>query len=315
MLTGTKLVSRRGLTWAESGALARFPWLLHGFSTRAGGASKGACRGLNLGFIESDKWKIVEQNRLDFFAAVGAKFCALAELKQTHSTQIFRVVRGDSAKTRFIPAGSDAPLSSKRTPPSGDAMVTDQAGILLAVRTADCHPILLVDSRRRVIAAVHAGWRGTLARIAEKTVGVMRATFGSKPRDFTAAIGPGIQSCCYAVGEEVVANFHGRFDRSERFFKPVPVDAEAAALAAKYPNIFLSPFPPGHAPIAPAAAHLDLAAALREQLLEAGLTPSKIHSSDLCTACRADLFFSHRKEGSRTGRMMAVIGIKPGFRD
>ena len=311
----TKLVSKRGLTWAESGALARFPWMLHAFSTRVGGASRGACRGLNLGFVASDTRKNVEQNRSNFFEALGAASFALADLKQAHSTHIFHVVRGDSRKVEFIPAGGAAPLQSKGKAPAGDAMVTSQAGILLSIRTADCHPMLLVDSRQRAIAAVHAGWRGTLARVAEKTVGVMRAAFGSDPRHITAAIGPGIQACCYAVGEEVVAAFHGRFGQSERFFKPVPVDQEAAALAAKYPNVFLSPFPPGHAPLAQAAAHLDIAAALREQLLEAGLAPARIHASDLCTACRTDLFFSHRKEGPRTGRMMAVVGMKPGIRD
>lgn len=306
----TKLVSRRGLRWAEAGALARYSWLLHAFSTRGGGTSRGACRGLNLGFIESDKRKTVEQNRLEFFAAIGARRFALADLKQTHSTHVFQVVRGGANEARFIPAGGDAPLPAKDRPPSGDALVTNQAGILLAIRAADCHPILLADSRRRAIAAVHAGWRGTLARIAEKAVGIMRATFGSNPRDITAAIGPGIQACCYGVGEEVVSAFHGRFVNAARYFGPAAVDQEAAALALKYPNVFLSPFPPGHAPVGQAIAHLDIAAVLREQLLAAGLAPAKIHTSELCTACRTDLFFSHRKEGSRTGRMMAVIGIK-----
>ncbi|MBI4164471.1 MAG: peptidoglycan editing factor PgeF, partial [Acidobacteria bacterium] len=299
----TKLVSKCGLTLARSSALARWPWLVHAFSTRVGGQSRGACRGLNLGFVESDTRKNVEQNRSSFFEALGAPSFALADLKQTHSTHIFHIVRGDAGEVRYIPAGSSEPLPSGGKAPSGDALVTSQSGMLLSIRTADCHPILLVDSRQRVIAAVHAGWRGTLARIAEKTVGVMRAAFGSNPGNLTAAIGPGIQACCYAVGEEVVAAFHGRFERSEQFFKPVPVDQEAAALAAKYPNVFLSPFPPGHAPMAQAAAHLDIGAALRHQLVDAGLTPSMIHTSNLCTACRTDLFFSHRKEGSRTGRM------------
>lgn len=308
------MVSKRGLTWAESGSLARLRWVSHAFSTRAGGASTGACRGLNLGFIESDKRKTVEQNRANFFKVLRAEFFALAELKQTHSTHIFHITRGNSGEARFIPAGGAAPLPATGKIPSGDAMVTNQPGILLSIRTADCHPILLADSRRRVVAAIHAGWRGTLARIAEKTVGVMRGAFGSNPRDISAIIGPGIQACCYGVGEELVTSFHGRFTNATLFFRPVPVDQESAALAAKYPNIFLSPFPPGHEPVAQAAAHLDIAAALREQLLEAGLAPAKIHASGLCTACRTDLFFSHRKEGTRTGRMMAVIGIRHGAR-
>lgn len=247
---------------------------------------------------------------MKFLAAIGMEAFALADLKQTHSAQIFHVIRGDGGEPRFIPAGGNVPLGQSGKPPSGDAMVTNLPGILLSIRTADCHPVLLADSQRRAVAAVHAGWRGTLARIAGNAVGVMRAAFGSNPGNITAAIGPGIQACCYAVGEEVVQAFHGRFVNADRYFRPVPVDQESAALAAKYPNIFLPPFPPGHAPAAQAAAHLDIAAALREQLLEAGLAPAKIHAAELCTACRTDLFFSHRKEGVRTGRMMAVIGIR-----
>ncbi len=315
MRTRTKLISRCGLTWVESGALARFPWLLHAFSTRAGGASTGPCRGLNLGFTESDRRKTVEQNRRKFFATLGAAAFPRAHLRQIHSTHILRAVVRDSRRIELIPVGADAPLDPKGGALAGDALVTDQPGILLSVRTADCQPILLVDSRRRVIAAIHAGWRGALGRIAEKTVGVMRAVFGSSPRHITAAIGPGIQACCYSVGEELVAAFHGRFVHAAQFFKPVPVDQESAALAAKYPNIFLSRFPPGHAPMAQAAAHLDLPAVIHDQLLAAGLAPSRIHTSEFCTACRTDLFFSHRREGARTGRMMAVIGIKPGIRD
>ncbi len=305
-----QFLSRRGITWAESRALARSPWLLHAISTRAGGASKGPCRGLNLGLIESDQPKIVRRNRTEFFSAIGAEGFVLADLKQTHSTHVFQVVLDHDDRARYIPAGNDVALPAKSHPPSGDALVTDQLGVLLSIRTADCHPVLIADQRRRAIAAIHAGWRGTLARIAEKTVGVMRAVFGSSPRDLTAAIGPGIQSCCYAVGEEVVAKFHGRFSHAERYFKPAPIDQEAAALAAKYPNVFLSPFPPGHAPANQAVAHLDIAAVLRDQLQEAGLAKTRIHSSNLCTACRTDLFFSHRREGSRTGRMMAVAGIR-----
>ncbi len=299
----------------ESGALARFPWLLHAFSTRAGGASRGPCRGLNLGFTESDRRSRVEQNRRKFLTALGATAFPLAHLKQIHSTHIFQAVARGSSEIALIPAGGAAPHEPKGGTPAGDALVTNQAGILLSIRTADCQPILLVDSRRRVVAAIHAGWRGALGRIAEKTVGVMRGAFGSNPRHITAVIGPGIQACCYGVGEELVAAFHGCFINAGRFFGPVPVDQESAALAAKYPNIFLSPFPPGHAPVANAAAHLDLPAVVRDQLIAAGLAPTRIHASEFCTACRTDLFFSHRKEGSRTGRMLAVIGMKPGIRD
>jgi YfiH family protein len=296
----------------ESSALARFRWLVHAFSTRAGGASRGACRGLNLGFIESDSRKTVESNRRDFLKALGTKSFSLAALRQVHSTHIFRAVARGTGQVDFIPAGSEAALETSGTLPVGDALVTDQPGILLSIRTADCLPVLIVDPRHRAIAALHAGWRGALGRLAEKVVGVMRGIFGSKPGDLVAAIGPGIRACCYGVGEEVVSAFRGRFVNSDEFFKPVAADAESAALAAQYPNLFLSPFPPGHAPQPHAAAQLDLVAAVRDQLLTAGLMPNRIHASEFCTACRTDLFFSHRKEGARTGRMMAAIGIRKG---
>jgi hypothetical protein len=306
------LVSRRGLKWVESSPLARFPWLVHAFSTRAGGISRGPCRGLNLGFIESDSRRTVEQNRQAFLQALGVKSFSFATLKQVHSTQVFQAVARGAGEVDFVPAGGDAPLTTGVALPVGDALITNQPGILLSVRTADCLPILLVDARLRAIAALHAGWRGALGRLAEKVVGVMRGAFGTKPRELVAAIGPGIHACCYGVGEEVVAAFRGRFVNSHGFLKPVAADAESAALAARYPNIFLSPFPPGHAPQHPAAAHLDLVAVVEDQLRAAGLMPNRIHACEFCTACREDLFFSYRRQGAQTGRMMAVIGMRSG---
>ena len=194
-------------------------------------------------------------------------------------------------------------------------MLTNEPGILLSVRVADCLPILLVDPRWRAVAAVHAGWRGTLARIAEKTVGVMRQIFGSNPRDLRAAVGPGIRACCYEVGEEVLAAFCGRFVQGEKYFRAPPPRDPADAVAAKYPLLFLSKRPPGHRDDRSPAAHLDLVAATKDQLQSAGLRASNIHAAEFCTACHTDLFFSHRKEGARTGRMMAVIGIRTGAGD
>jgi YfiH family protein len=304
------LISRRGLTWVESGDLTRFPWLIHAFSTRAGGASRSPCRGLNLGFIESDARRTVERNRHLFLHAIGAASFSLATLKQVHSTHVFQAMAAGPGEVGFIPAGNDRPLRRGVTLPVGDALVTDRPGVLLSIRTADCLPVLIADPRRHAIAALHVGWRGALDRLAEKVVGVMRGVFGSTPRDLYAAIGPGIHVCCYGVGEEVVEAFRGRFLNSEKFFAPTPADATSAALAAKYPNIFLSPVPPGHGPSLQASAQLDLVAVVRDQLLAAGLAGSRIRACELCTACRTDLFFSHRKEGARTGRMMAVIGIR-----
>lgn len=310
-----KIVSRGGLDWLECEALARIPWLVHAFSTRRGGVSKGAARGLNLGMIASDPATNVVKNRRRFFARLGARGFALASLRQTHSTHIYRAVRRIPGEPEYYLSGYPAPARPGNRVPEGDALLTNEPGILLSVRVADCLPILLVDPRRRGVAAVHAGWRGTLARIAEKTVGVMRQVFGSNPRDLRAAVGPGIRACCYEVGEEVVAAFCGRFVNGEKYFHAPPPQDPAQALAAKYPLLFLSQRPPGHLDDRHSAAHLDLVAATKDQLQSAGLRASNIHVAEFCTSCRTDLFFSHRKEGSRTGRMMAVIGIRAGIRD
>jgi hypothetical protein len=305
-----KIVAHQGLRWLECRALARFPWLRHAFSTRCGGVSEGSAAGLNLGFISADARANVEENRQRFFAALGAEGYSLAALRQRHSTHIYLVVRGASGQLEYRPAGFPAPQPADHPLPVGDALVTDQPGVLLSVRTADCLPVLLLDPRRRAVAAIHAGWRSALGRIVEKTVGLMRAVFGSDPHHLLAALGPSIRACCYEVGEEVVAAFCGCFTQGEQFFREAPPENPSAAFAARYPLLFLSGQPPGHLTRPAPAAHLDLVAVAEDQLRSAGLRPSKIEVADFCTACRTDLFFSHRQEGKNTGRTMAVIGIR-----
>lgn len=178
------------------------------------------------------------------------------------------------------------------------------------MRSADCLPVLLADVRRRAVAAIHAGWRGALAGIIEKTVGEMVRLFGSRPGDLIAAIGPSIRACCYEVGDEVENAFNGRYPNGEEFFRAAPHDKTETEIARRYPLLFLSKQPPGHGPEPNGRKHLDLVAVARYQLLRAGLSTTRIKVANCCTACQTDLFFSHRKEGSGTGRAMAVIGIE-----
>ena len=306
-----EFVSRNNVEWLDCTALAHFQWLVHAFSTRLGGVSGGPAKGLNLGFGTSDARVNVEKNRRRFFQALGVEDFELSALKQIHSTSIYQVIADPAGEVHHIPVGNPVPAHLDGQLPVGDAIMTAQPGILLSVRTADCLPVLLVDPRRHAIAALHAGWRGALARIAEKVVGAMRAVFKSDPHRMVAAIGPGIHACCYGVGEEVVAAFHGRFINSDRFFRPAAGDRVPAALVGRDsvppPSPFLVPRAPQRRP----AANLDLVAVVGDQLRAAGLHPTRIHAADYCTACRTDLFFSYRKEGARTGRLMAVIGIKP----
>ena len=216
---------------------------------------------------------------------------SLVALKQIHSDAVHRV----TSATPTIPVAK------------GDALLTSVPGILLAVQTADCVPILLADRKCRAIAAIHSGWRGTLLRIAAKALGRMRMEFGTSPRDVIAAIGPSIGRCCYEVGSEVAVAFHSQFPNAREWFDG-PFDALASG--ENDPNWlpWLTMKPPGHAP-PPPRVHLDLVAANCAILAEAGVPSVQIFQSGLCTACRTDLFFSYRRERV-TGRLMAVIGIR-----
>jgi polyphenol oxidase len=278
--------------------LARIPWLLHGFSTRAGGVSK--CYGggaLNLGETPQDRPAVVKRNRKLFLESLGASGLPVISLRQIHSDLIWSVIRESQTK----------PLANLPVI-SGDGLITNSAGILLAVRTADCYPILLVDVRQRAVAVLHAGWKGTLRRIAEKGVGEMRRCFNSSPRDLRAAIGPGIHSCCYRVGEEVRELFQSQFSYADSLFT---VTRESDPVRERYPLLFMTARPPGHLErVLPVSVRLDLAEANRRQLVSAGIEHRHISISPLCTSCRADMLFSHRAEKGDTGRMMAVIGIR-----
>jgi YfiH family protein len=283
----------------QAKALREFPKLVHGFSTRPGGASEYlGGHVLNLGFTQWDSRPAVFANRQRFFAALRAEKLHLVTLRQVHSDVI-----------HTLRARPDHPLR-------GDAFITPLPGLLLGVQTADCVPILLFDPRHRVIAAIHTGWRGTLKRIAAKTVGRMRMDFGTRPGDIVAALGPGIGRCCYEVGPEVVQAFAGQFAAARDWFEATPTGRHGQMATfddlsfGEEPNPlkWLWMTPPGHDP-PPPRLKLDLIAANRWQLLDAGLAPGNIFASDFCTACRADLFFSYRREGSPTGRMLSVIGL------
>lgn len=185
-------------------------------------------------------------------------------------------------------------------------MITATPGLLLGIQAADCLPVILVDPKRRVVGVFHAGWRGTMQRIVEKGVGEMHRMFDGNPRDLQAAIGPGIHSCCYEVGEEVRIKFESQFEYGATLFREVK---ESDPVREKYPLLFLSARAPGHSDL-PKKIFLDLVEANRRQLLSAGVPAKNIEASPLCTNCRPDLLFSYRAEKGKTGRMMAVAGIR-----
>ena len=300
----------------EAPALARLNWLVHGFSTRPGGASElittrggqDTCeKVLNLGFADWDKSERVCDNREKFFRAIGAGKMRVAALRQIHSDVVHVVVRVTDSGNE--PAGdTDSPgPQPPDAAPQGDALITREPGVLLVVQTADCVPILLADPKRRAIAAIHSGWRGTARRIAAKTLGRMQMEFGTEPEDVVAALGPAIGQSCYEVGTEVAAEFQAQFPNAREWFEG-PFDRLADSDDDPNWLPWLTMKPPGHAP-PPPRVHLDLIAANRTILEEAGIPSRNISSPGLCTACRSDLFFSFRKERT-TGRMMAAIGIR-----
>jgi len=275
----------RGLRILQVPAFSKLPWLIHGFSTKPGGVSdQNGEKVLNLGFTEWDTKENVLENRRRFQSALGASDLKLISLKQIHSDVIhlFDALPAETCQ--------------------GDASITNRSGLLLGVQTADCVPILLVDTKKRAIAAVHAGWRGTLQRVVVKAIGKMQMQFKSKPADLLAAIGPSIGGCCYEVGTEVATQFLSQFAEAPEWFDEFRTGDEPN------PIQWLNMMPPGHQP-PPKNVLLDLRRANRAQLLGAGLHASNIFVSDLCTACRRDLLFSYRKEGAQSGRLMSVIGI------
>ena len=251
---------------------------------------------LNLGFTKDDSEAAVERNRAKFLsklgvtgeAGTGSHPLAFVTLRQVHSDII-----------RFVD-------SSGQPQQAGDGLITATPGLLLAIQTADCLPIILVDPKRRAVGVFHAGWRGTLNRIVEKGVGEMRRYFGSRARDLKAAIGPGIHSCCYEVGQEVRDQFASQFAYAAKLFREIE---EADPVREKYPMLFLTARAPGHSDL-PKRIFLDLVEANRQQLLAVGLPAKGIEASPLCTYCRTDLLFSYRAEKGRTGRMMGVVGIR-----
>ncbi len=289
-------------------AFDALPWLRAGFSTRAGGQSTAYGDGeLNLGWTREDEAVNVAANRERFVrkamretAPGSAAIPELVTIRQFHSGMI-RLVEAEHGS--LTTAEGKAVLR-------GDGLLTDCAGVLLGIQTADCYPVLVADRRTRAVAAFHAGWRGTLARIVERGVGTMKLRYGSRAEDLVAAVGPGIGACCYAVGKEIRFEFESQFAYGPELFSEV---YDSDPVRDKYPLLFLTARAPGHSDIGPQI-HIDLAEANRRQLVDAGLRPENITVVGECTGCARDAngerrYYSHRMEHGYAGRMMSVIGV------
>lgn len=239
----------------------------NGFSTRLGGVSDFQRDALNLGGYSEDAAENIEENRRRFLAQFDGTW-SLASVWQVHGCEISNILS--------VP---DPNAELDRC----DALLGQITGVFAGVKTADCVPVLLGDPKTGAYAAVHAGWRGTLAQIVVKAVDSMTERFGSDPADVLAAIGPSAGVCCYEVGEEVIDAFTAQSADATELFQPTRT---------------------GYA-------RIDLPQANLNQLVNAGVPAAQIQVAPICTICRTDLFFSYRNEKKlhgKTGRLLSVIG-------
>ena len=263
--------TKNGVVYFQADGIAAAGGAAHGFSTRLGGVSEGMWESLNLGVGRGDDPDHVRENYRRFFAAAGVKAGKSAMTNQVHGGVVRTVTTADLHDNPCDKAGYEA-----------DGLMTDLPGVALIVYSADCIPILFYDPVRRVIAAVHAGWRGTAAGIATAAVQRMEAVYGCERGDILAAIGPGIGPDCFETHEDV------------------PNAMTAALSTAVLQHIKIKE----NGKFA-----IDLKNINAMRLVQAGLEEDHIAVSPLCTSCRPDLFWSHRKQGTSRGSMAAAIQL------
>ena len=251
---------------------------VNGFSTRLGGVSEMPANALSLAGFHDDAAENILENRRRFLKLFPGQW-ALAGCWQVHGADVRVVQSVEDAKPAENTLGETIYC---------DVVVSNANGVLAAVKTADCVPILLGDRLTRAFAAVHAGWRGTLATAVVVAVQRLKDEYGVQPENLRVAIGASAGPCCYEVGSEVIDAFTTRFGSGADLFTTTR---------------------PGHAMV-------DLLKANRDQLQSAGVIPERIHTAPICRMCRTDLFFSYRKEKNlhgKVGRLMGVVGLNPRF--
>lgn len=243
---------------------------LNAFSTRLGGVSPLPKEALNLTHFKGDSKENVEENRRRFLKAIGAESAIIVTSRQTHSTE-----------RCFIKSITQAKGSAQEC----DSIMTRIAGVLLSVQTADCLPLLIADPRTGMMAAIHAGWRGTAGRITERTMADLMLAYGVNTRECIAALGPAACVECYEVGEDVIERYRKEF----RYWRNLVVNFKEGGKA-----------------------YLDVRAANIQQLIYCGISEDRIYTAPYCTMHQNDLFFSYRRESggepSRVGRLLSVIG-------
>jgi len=279
-ITSDQELTQAGYYWRESEGVRALicgplenDGFVNGFSTRLGGVSDMPKDALSLAGFNDDKAENILENRRRFLKLFPGDW-ALAGCWQVHGADVRLVENAVEAKPAENERGDTIYC---------DAIVSDAEGVLAGIKTADCVPLLIGDPKTGAFAAVHAGWRGTLAGIGVVAVKRLAAEYKAQPEDLRVAIGAAAGPCCYEVGSDVIDAFTSKFANGSQLFTPTRE---------------------GHA-------FVDLLKSNRDQLVDAGVRLDRIHTAPLCTMCRTDLFFSYRREKSvqgKVGRLMAVVG-------
>lgn len=256
----------------QSGLLAAFDWLEHGFTTRLGGVSRGKYDSLNLALHVGDDNAAVLSNRRKVSRIFSWQLENWSVGEQVHGCRIVAVKEGGRGS-----------LAADDAYPETDGMITNVPGVVLSTFAADCIPILLCDPIKRAIGVVHAGWKGTVQMIADKAITELVKNYGTVPADCLAVIGPGIGPDCFEVDSRVKAIWQEKFS-----FYPEVVRAGNAE--DKY--------------------FIDLWQTNKRQLIERGLKPDNIAVAEVSTFFRTDLFYSYRAEAGKTGRYAGLICLK-----
>ncbi|MDF2963646.1 MAG: multicopper polyphenol oxidase [Paenibacillus sp.] len=256
--------------------------LTAGFTSRHGGVSDQPYGSLNCGLHVQDTPGDVISNRLRLAEALHAQGNDCTYAEQVHGNEV-EVITKEHAGAGFH--------SREDAIQSRDAFITDNTGMFLHALFADCVPLYFYDPVHRAVGLAHAGWKGTVLQIAKKTIEAMQREYGSQPEKITAAIGPSIQSCCYEVDEVVLCKVR------EVMADLAIVNDDDIGVSQIYMDLSDGKY------------KLSLQQLNRQIMIKAGIVPAHIEISSLCTSCRTDLFFSHRKEGGKTGRMAAWIGL------
>lgn len=268
MMTAFSLDTMHEVPFLACGPMCQPGVIMHAFSTRLGGGSESPYASLNLGFGTGDSRACVLQNRARFGQAVGFDLDDLMTLRQVHGNRVI-----------VLTEASDLPLVRGTL---GDGLITNRSHLPLAVITADCFPVVLTVPSLPAVGILHAGRKGTAARVVSAAIAVMCNEFDVSAQAVFAAIGPGIGRCCYEVDAASAEPFLTQF----------------AADVAVY-----RPSRPGHL-------YLDLQQAILLQLWAAGVPSTQVWSANLCTACHPEWFYSYRREGPRSGRMLNVVMIE-----